>query len=281
MPDLKWRLSEVIISPTTHHEVKKMAIRPSDIRPLELAANSFVAVRESWVQILFAGGIFVLLSQLIVFFTKSSGIPAMVEMGNFAGSFTMLLATVAVSLVTCARVLGVQIPYLPSALINDRYFWKYVWAALVCSFLSVLAALACVLVASFVVPLSAGLDFYSVPFLFTAGFAAVAWFIVYVRLFMVMPAVAIGEKVSLSASLRRTRGVSLKVALSVVIALGGFIVAEYVFKGAAPYGGDPASSALLNSLAVVLKLVRCAVEGALAGFIFKKALEAEAVTTEE
>jgi len=258
-----------------------MAIRPSDIRPLELATDSFVVVRESWVQILFAGGIFVLLSQLIVFFTKSSGVPAMVEMGNFGGSFTMLLATVAVSLVTCARVMGVQIPYLPSALINDRYFWKYVWAALVCAFLSLLAAAACVLVASFVVPLSTGLNFYSTPFLVTAGFAAVAWFVVYIRLFLVLPAVAIGEKVSLSASLRRTRGVSLKVALSVVIALGGFIVAEYIFKGAAPYGGDPASSAILNSLAVVLKLVRCAVEGALAGFIFMKVIDNESAPADE
>ncbi|NTF18120.1 hypothetical protein G6L37_06855 [Agrobacterium rubi] len=257
-----------------------MAIRPSDIRPLELARNSIHTSRQSWLQILFAGGIFVLLAQLIIFFSRTSGIPTIVYLGDNVGSFTMFLATVAVSLVTSARVLGIQIPYLPSALINDRFFWRYVWGALVCAFLGGLAALACIGIGMAVILDDPAKLVFTTPVYAAGVVACLVWLVVYTRLFMLLPAVVVGEKVSPVASWKRTRGIALKVGLAIVLAVGGFVIGEQLLRFIAGKSGDPATAVLLTSLSVGVKLFRCAVEGALAGYILNSILDEEEIPDE-
>lgn len=250
-----------------------MAINPAEIRPIELATDAIVTSRDSWLQIVFAGGIFVLLAQLIIYMTKMSGVEALAGLGAMTGSFAMFLSTVAVSLVTCARVLGVQIPYLPSALINEKQFWQYVWGALLVAFLAMLAMGACVGVGSFMV-IGTGVSdtqnaLRSLPLIISGLVGAVLWFGVYTRLFVLLPAVVVGEKVSPKASWKRTSGLAaFKIALAIVVSLGVFVIAEYMLKGAARYSGDPSLVVVLESLSVFFKLFRCAVEGALAGMVF-------------
>lgn len=247
-----------------------MALTATDIRPLELATNAIVTAKDSLLQIAFAGGIFAIMSQLIVYIARASGSTAMVGFGDMASAFCMFLATVAVSIVTMAKVLGIETPYLPSALINEKPFWKYVWASVVVSFLPVAAAVVVAGVGhSVIVGVVGKLGSFMAPqYLGLFAFALICWSVVYLRLFLVLPAVLSGEKTSPSASWKRTSGIAMKLSLAIGLAVGAFVAAEFVLNAAAKFYGDPASGVLMNILATASKLFRCAVEGALAGSVF-------------
>lgn len=247
-----------------------MAISSTDIHPVALAREAVQTVRESWLQVTFAGGIFVLLSLLIRFLAGTTDVREMVFMGDAAASFSMFLATLAAALVTSARVLGVDIPYLPSALINERYFWRYVWRGVIC--LMVVGSV--VAVCSFVgFSFVEGRDFR--PFYAGAAAGALLSGFLYVRLSMMLPGAAAGEKVSLTASWRMTRGIWIRIGLAMVLALGGFLAGEFLLKGLSALTADPASHLVLAGFGIFLKIVRCAVEGALAAQIFLAVLSSQ------
>lgn len=259
-----------------------MALKSSDIRPVLLAQQAFSAGRESWKEVAMSAGIFALLSALITVFTPvaSREVALFAEM---AGMFTMFLATITASLVTSARVLGVEIPALASAMVNDRQFWRYVWGGVVCTFLAGLVAVVVVLGGLSMVPNipvpgvkdSGTLDLTPVYCAIPVG--AILSVLLAVRLSMVLPAVVVGEKVSVSASWRRTRGITMKIALAALVTLGGFYAVELLVKYVGAYALGPDAAPLIATAKAVLRIARSAVEGALAGIVMSHILDEEAV----
>lgn len=260
-----------------------MALKASDIRPIELVREAFATARGSWKQIAFSAGVFALLAALIAIFT-SGGSKQLDQTGQLGVMFTMFLATLTASLVTSARALGIEIPTLASALVNDRQFWRYVWGGVVCTFLLGLAMFAVFLGGLSMMPniplpgVKSTVPFDPTPLYIAAIVGVILSALLSVRISMVLPAVVAGEKVSVVGSFRRTRGITIKLVLAAIAALGGF----YLLQLGVKYGGalsfGPEGSPLVEMVSAVVRIARSAVEGALAGIVMAKILDDEAIS---
>lgn len=258
-----------------------MALKSSDIHPFELVREAFSIAKASWKHVMFSAGVFALLAALIAIFTGGASKP-LDQVGQMAVMFTMFLATITAALVTSSRALGIEVPTLASALVNDRQFWRYVWGGVVCLFLMGLVVLAIFIAGVAMVP---NLPLPGVrnvseidlrPLYGAAVVGAVLSALLSVRLSLVLPAVIAGEKVSVAASWKRTRGITVKLALAAVVALGGFYVVGLAVKYVGAYGMD--GSPMVEVLSAAIRIARSSVEGALAGIVMGKILDDEAVS---
>jgi hypothetical protein len=260
-----------------------MALKSPDIRPTDLVREAFSLARDSWKQVALSAGVFALLAALIAIFT-SGGSKAVVQTGQMAVMFTMFLATLTASLVTSARALGIEIPTLASSLVNDRQFWRYVWGAVACTSLVALVVLAVFLGGLSTmpeIPLPGGPltgTFDPMPLYIAAAAGAVLSALLSVRLSLVLPAIIAGEKVSIVGSWKRTRGITTKLVITAILALGGFYVLQLIvnYAGVKALGLENAS--LVEGMSAVVRIARNAVEGALAGIVMAKILDHEAVS---
>lgn len=258
-----------------------MALKSSDIHPFELVREAFSIAKASWKHVMFSAGVFALLAALIAIFTGGASKP-LDQVGQMAVMFTMFLATITAALVTSSRALGIEVPTLASALVNDRQFWRYVWGGVVCLFLMGLVVFAIFIAGVAMVPnlpLSGVRNVSEIdlrPLYGAAVVGAVLSALLSVRLSLVLPAVIAGEKVSVAASWKRTRGITVKLALAAVVALGGFYVVGLAVKYVGAYGID--GSPMVEVLSAAIRIARSSVEGALAGIVMGKILDDEAVS---
>lgn len=254
-----------------------MALKPSDIRPIELMKEAFALSRDSWKQVAISAGVFALLAALIAIFTRG-GSAALDQAGQMAVMFTMFLATIAAGLVTSARALGIEVPTLASGMVNDRQFWRYVWGGVVCMFLIGIVMLAVFVTGLYMTPnlplpgIKAAGPFDPTLIYIAAIVGTALSALLSVRLSLVLPAVIAGERVSVAGSWRRTRGITTKLVITAALVLGGF----YVLQLGVKYGG-PAGDPMIEMASAVVRIVRSAVEGALAGIVMAKILDDEAV----
>jgi hypothetical protein len=262
---------------------QKMAMKSSDIRPYELVREALHLAQASWKQVAISAGIFALISGLIAVFASGAS-KEFAQLGQMCGMFAMFLATLTASLVTSARALGVEIPTLASALINDRNFWRYVWGGIVCTFLAGLVMVVALLAGLATMPTipvpgikdPSALDL--TPIYYAVPVGAVLSMLLSVRLSMLLPAIVVGEKVSVSKSWKRTRGLTAKLAIAAGMALGGFYVLQLLVTNVGGYAFGPEGAPFIETLAAAVRIARNAVEGALVGIVMAKILDDEAVT---
>jgi hypothetical protein len=262
-----------------------MAINPKDIRPTDLARQAYSIALQSWQRVAFAGGVFALIASFVPAVASLFATYGFGQIGTFTSIFIMLLASLSAAMVTSARVLDVEVAYLPSALIHERLFWRYVLAGLVCPLLIIALFLGAFVVVSSNLPENfASLARAGKLNLFTSDYlllhaaiiaAVVGMVVLTVRLSLMLPAVVIGEKVSVGKSWRRTRGIAWRLLLAMATALMPFYLATYIVRLASAAQTDPTGFIFYKTLSVVITLSKAAVEGALFGLVMLSVIEAE------
>jgi hypothetical protein len=259
-----------------------MALQSSDIRPIELAKEALLLAKDSWKQVGISAGVFALLAGLIAVLTGNS-VQVVALVGSSTASFAMFLAALTAGLVTSARALGIDIPPLASAMMNERQYWRYVGGGIACMFVSSMLGFIAFMIVMTIggqVP-SAGVastQELAAPVMFASfGLAAVATGLMSIRLFMVLPAVVAGEKISLTESWKRTKGITIKLAIAIAISLGGFFALQLLVRyfGAHLFGAE--GLPMVEMTNAVLRIARGAVEGAVAGLVMAKILDQEAI----
>lgn len=250
-----------------------------EFHPLDISREAYTIVMSEKAKLLFAGGVFYLFACLVLFFARASGEPVMVALGDFAYSATLLLGCQAVAMVACAKALGISTAFLPSALISDRTFWRFVGASVASTTASLLTGLVFIIGAAVIVPAPKLLFSISEPRLFAAlalvagGALAAGW--VALKTSLMTSAVLVGEKVSIRASWRRTGGMEFRYLAALVLVSALLIVLQSLGRGYASYMGSIELVVLAELFGTVMRLVLAAVCGALAGLIFARVVEFE------
>lgn len=266
-----------------------MAINPKLIRPLKLTGRAFGIARDSWQKVAFAGGVFAVIAAAITYFGGLSGDPATAQLVGSFGSLVMLLAGISASLVTSTVALGLKKAYMPSILIKDRAFWRYVWAGIACILIIGAIAGGIIMAGMASVPgdifhrLSTApnsvLTLTYLPAFVAVVLGVLAIVVLSVRLSLMVPAAAAGEKVSLTSSWRRTRGIFFRLLLATAVSSAPFYAALVLLNRAVDQFSDPVAVAAVGFMAVIVKLAKAAVEGALGGLVMVEILKVEAEAT--
>lgn len=250
-----------------------------EFNPLDISREAYRIVAAEKSRLLFSGGIFYLFACLLLFLTKASGDKTIMALGDFGYTAAMFLGCQAVALLACARAIGVETPFLPSALVNDRTFWRFVGATLLGTLLASLTGLVFILLAGATVPDPKTVTSFLQPdvlpglALLVVGALAAAW--VALKATLMAPAALIGEKVSIRASWRRTKGMEFRLLASLVLVAALLMVLQSVSRGYAAHVGSPEIQVLSALFSTIVRLVQAAACGALAGLVFARVVLAE------
>lgn len=256
-----------------------MMNRRIEFNPLDVSREAYRVVMAEKTKLLFAGGVFYLFACLILFCARASGEPVLGALGDFAYSAALLLGCQAVAMVACAKALGISTAFLPSALVSDRTFWRFVGASAAGTTACLLAGFVFLVGAAMIVPAPKMLLSISGPRLFAAlalvaaGALAAGW--VALKTSLMTAAVLVGEKISIRASWKRTGGMEFRYLAALVLVSALIIVLQSLSRGYASHVGLPELVVLAELFGTVMRLVLAAVCGALAGLIFARVVEFE------
>lgn len=250
-----------------------------EFNPLDISREAYRIVAAEKTKLMFAGGIFYLFACLLLFFAKAAGDERLALLGDYGYSAAMFLGCQAVAMIACARALGVETPFLPSALVNDRTFWRFVGATIAGAAAAGFVTLLFLVGASAAVPDPSTVtsffqaDVVPVLLILVAGGVAAAW--VALKATLMAPAVLLGEKISIRASWKRTRRMEFRLIAALVLTAALLVVLQSLARGYAAYVGAPELKVISALFSTVLRLVQAAACGALAGLVFARVIHAE------
>jgi hypothetical protein len=245
-----------------------------EFNPLDISREAYRIVATEKTKLLFAGGVFYLFACLLLFVTKASGDKSLTALGEYGYSAAMFLGCQAVAMIACAKALGVETPFLPSALLGDRTFWRFVGATLAGTTVAFLTGLAFLIVAAVIVPDPKALTSISqpeiAPVLAILGIGALVAGWVALKATLMAPAILLSEKVSVRASWRRTRRMEFRLLAALVLTAALLIVLQSLSRGYASYVGSSELQVLAALFSTVVRLIQSSACGALAGLVFAR-----------
>jgi hypothetical protein len=188
----------------------------------------------------------------------------------------LFFATAITSLVGSATTLGQPVPLTLRGLVGERQFWVYVYALFISWALPVLAAffgfslgLAAYLTALDTDAFStyersyAALAFASLP-------AALASAYITARLSLLLPAIAAGEKLSLSAAWRRSTGNVMKIAAAFLAAVGVFFLFQKLIVEMAQLASATFIAVVASLAIIAVTFCQALINGTVAGSIYRQ-----------
>lgn len=242
-----------------------------DFNPVEITREAFQIVRDSALQIAFAGGIFYLLACVVVLVSRMMMTEGFLRIGDLGFTVISSLAGISVCMVTSARALGVTVPFLPSQLIHERQFWKFVLGWIIVGFLTAIPTLLGVASAVYLMPpqdsVTSFFDRALLPAAVSVGAGLIVTIIVAMRLSLMLPAIVIGEKISPLVSWQRTGPIFWKVLAASILTISLLVVLQSLVQGWSQQTQDPSLQMIASVVSTVISLVKYSAVGALYGLI--------------
>lgn len=241
-----------------------MTANSSRITAMATAWEAFGVAFDSLPSAISTAGI-PMVAALAVFMAGAfSGDAAVAGVATIGFVAALVCSAWAVTIVSQAKALGVDIPLQPGAIFLKARFWKFAGASVAC-FLIPTAIMVLTIGLSAAAPSgSPGLS--SVALL--AGLAAS--FYVSLRLFLVLPAIVAGHPFSLAASWRLTGGSVLPIAGSLFLCLLPVSILESLIEAGAK-SSETGTAKVTGALAILaVALMQALLTGAVAGLAYRK-----------
>jgi hypothetical protein len=188
----------------------------------------------------------------------------------------LFFATAITSLVGSAATLGQSVPLTLRGLVGERQFWVYVYALfLYWALPGVAASLGFILGAGVYLTaidpealLTADRSFAVVAFASIPAALTSAY--VTARLSLLLPAIAAGEELSISAAWKRSTGNVMKIAAAFLVAVGIFFLFQQMIVEMAKLASATFIALIASIAIIVVTFCQALINGTVAGSIYRQ-----------
>jgi len=237
---------------------------------IQTAKESFVAVADSFLPALSAGGVPLVVAFAVMLAGVASG-NAVIAIATLAAFFVLIVPSfVAVMLVAQARVIGVDIPTAPGALFREKQFWKCVAAAVGVWLVS--ASIVLVALAPGFMSMATGArdDAVALTFAigFIVGFPAAAY--VGLRMNLLVPSLVAGQPFSVSGPWALANGNVLGMFVSSLLCSIPVSIAQSLVESSSKGSEQAAVLVMGGILTMVLAMAQCMLTGAVSGIYYRE-----------